>query len=105
MFGGLNIHSETTPPFDPCETSDKQTAQSVVIGWGAGALRRCHGRPASRQSNGAVFSVNEPPTQLPDQQMLAAKLYELYALKAPVSGTDQHPPASGSAPRQKGGQA
>jgi hypothetical protein len=36
-----------------------RAAHIAVIGWGADLLRRCHGRPATSQSNGAALSASQ----------------------------------------------
>ena len=50
--------------------------------------------------------VAQYQTQLPDKQMLAAKLHEFYALNAPVSDVELAPATvTASVPRKKGGKA
>jgi len=47
--------------------------------------------------------VAQYQTQLPDKQMLAAKLHEFYALNAPMSEPEQEQTAATLAQRKKGG--
>jgi predicted nuclease of restriction endonuclease-like (RecB) superfamily len=49
--------------------------------------------------------VAQYQTQLPDKQMLAAKLHEFYALNAPGPDTESGPPAGQPLPREKGSKA
>ena len=47
--------------------------------------------------------VAQYKTQLPDKQMLAAKLHELYALNAPGAEDEPVPVVAAPARRKKGG--